>query len=47
MKKVRPVVARNSRELAKVLGLTPAEGMEIEFRGDLNDRIIEVVAKRD
>jgi predicted XRE-type DNA-binding protein len=46
MKKVRPVVARNARELAKTLGLTPAEGMEIEFRSDLNDKIIEVVAKR-
>ncbi len=43
MKKVRPVVARNARELAKVLGLAPAEGMEIEFRSDLNDKIIEVV----
>jgi hypothetical protein len=42
MKKVKPVVARNARELAKVLGLAPAEGMEIEFRSDLNDKIIEV-----
>jgi hypothetical protein len=31
MKKVR-VVARNASELAKVLGLSPACGMEIEFR---------------
>jgi hypothetical protein len=31
MKKVRPVVARNAGELAKVLGLAPADGMEIEF----------------
>ena len=46
MKKVRPVVARNARELAKVLGLAPADGMEIEFRRDLNDKIIEVVAKK-
>src|SRR6267142_2725354 len=46
MKKVRPVVARNARELAKVLGLPPADGMEIEFRSDLNDKIIEVVAKK-
>lgn len=46
MKKVRPIVARNARELAKVLGLTPAEGMEIEFRSDLNDKIIEVVSKK-
>lgn len=46
MKKVKPVVARNARELAKVLGLTPADGMEIEFRSDLNDKIIEVVTKK-
>src|SRR5438874_8020786 len=46
MKKVKPVVARNARELAKVLGLAPADGMEIEFRSDLNDKIIEVVAKK-
>ena len=46
MKKARPIVARNARELADVLGLTPADGMEIEFRSDLNDKIIEVVAKK-
>jgi hypothetical protein len=46
MKKVRPIVARNARELAKVLGLAPADGIEIEFRSDLNDKIIEVVGKR-
>ncbi|HAF16569.1 MAG TPA: hypothetical protein DCK93_01330 [Blastocatellia bacterium] len=47
MKKVKPVVARNARELAAVLGLTPADGLEIEVRSDLNDKIIEVVRKRD
>jgi predicted XRE-type DNA-binding protein len=46
MKKVRTVVTRNARELAKVLGLTSAEGMEIEFRSDLNDKIIEVVSQK-
>ena len=46
MKKVRPVVARNARELAKALGLSAADGMEIEFRSDLNDKIIEVVNKK-
>jgi predicted XRE-type DNA-binding protein len=46
MKKVRPVVARNARDLAKVLGLAPADGMEIEFRSDLNDKIIAVVNKK-
>ncbi len=43
MKRVIPVVARNARELAEMLGLSPADGMEIEFRSDLNDKIIEVV----
>ena len=47
MRKVKPVVARNARELAKVLGLTPADGFEIEFRSDLNDKIIEVVRERE
>lgn len=46
MKRVKPVVARNARELANVLGLTPAEGLEIEVRSDLNDKIIETVAKK-
>ena len=46
MRKVKPVVARNARELAKALGLTPADGVEIEIRSDLNDKIIEVVSKR-
>jgi predicted XRE-type DNA-binding protein len=45
MKKVKPVVARNARELAKALGLTPADGLEIEIRSDLNDKIIEVVSE--
>ena len=46
MKKFKPVVARNARELAKVLGLSPADGMKIEFRSDLNHKIIEVVTKK-
>ena len=46
MRKVKPVVARNAKELATVLGLTPADGVEIEIRSDLNDKIIEVVKKR-
>jgi predicted XRE-type DNA-binding protein len=46
MKKVKPVVARNAKELAVVLGLTPAAGLEIEIRSDLNDKIIEIVNKK-
>ena len=46
MRKVRPAVARNASELAALLGLTPADGLEIEIRSDLNDKIIEVVRER-
>ena len=46
MKKIKIVVAHNARDLAKALALTPEHGMEIEFRSDLNDKIIEVVAKK-
>ena len=46
MKKHRMVVTRNARELAKTLGLTPADGAEIELRSTLNSKIIEVVRRR-
>lgn len=46
MKQVKPVAARNAKELAKALGLNPADGVEIEIRSDLNDKIIEVVKRR-
>lgn len=46
MRKVKPVVAQNARELAKALGLTPADGVEIQIRSELNDKIIEVVNER-
>jgi predicted XRE-type DNA-binding protein len=46
MKKVKPVVARNAKELAKALGLTPADAVEFEIRSALNDKIIEVVNER-
>ena len=46
MKRVKPAVARNASELAALLGLTPGDGLEIEIRSELNDKIIEVVKKR-
>ena len=46
MKNVKPVVARNAREIAAVLGLTPADGLETEIRSGLSGKIIEVVSKR-
>jgi predicted XRE-type DNA-binding protein len=46
MKKTNPVVARNAKELASALGLTPAEGAEIELRSDLNSKIVEIVERK-
>jgi predicted XRE-type DNA-binding protein len=45
-RKVEPSVTRNAAELAALLGLTPSDGLELEIRSDLNDKIIEVVRKR-
>lgn len=47
MKKSKAVITRNAAELAKALGLSPADGLEIEIRSDLNDKIIDVVKKKD
>src|SRR5207302_9667047 len=46
MKRVKRLGANNERELAKMVGLSPAGGMEIEFRRDLNNKIIKVVDKK-
>jgi predicted XRE-type DNA-binding protein len=41
------LVAKQFRKfLLERIGLAPAAGMEIEFRSDLNDKIIEVVGKK-
>jgi predicted XRE-type DNA-binding protein len=45
MKKAK-IVARNAMELAEALGLSPADGLEIEIRSDLSDKIVEVVKKK-
>lgn len=45
MKKTKPIIAKNAAELAEALGLTPADAVEIEFRSDLNDKLIEIVKK--
>jgi len=39
-------MVQNAEELAKALGLTPSDGVEIEFRSDLNDKIIETVKRK-
>jgi len=46
MKKTNAIVTRNAAELAKTLGLTAADGAEIELRSDLNTKIAEVVARK-
>ena len=43
MKKTKAIIAKSASELAEVLGLSPADGAEIEIRSDLNDKIIDVV----
>lgn len=46
MRKIKPVVARNAGELARVLGLAPADGAEIELRSELNSKIVEIVQRK-
>lgn len=43
MKKNRMATAHSAQELAELLGLSRAEGLEIEIRSDLNDKITEVI----
>jgi predicted XRE-type DNA-binding protein len=44
--KSKPTVTRSAGGLARALGLTPAEGAEIELRSGLNSKIIAVVRKK-
>jgi len=46
MKKNKVVITKTASELAKALGLPPADGAEIELRSDLNDKIISVVKSK-
>lgn len=46
MKTPKPVVTRTAAELAKALGLNPADGAEIELRANLNAKIVEVVQRK-
>ncbi|MCI0621787.1 MAG: helix-turn-helix domain-containing protein [Acidobacteria bacterium] len=46
MKRSKVVVTRTAGELAKALGLAPADGAEIELRSALNSKIVEVVRRR-
>ena len=46
MKKTKAIISRSTKELAHVLGLSPTDGLEIEIRSDLNDKIIEVIDEK-
>ena len=46
MKKTKAVVTRTAAGLARALGLTPADGAEIELRSDLNSKIVDVVREK-
>lgn len=43
---MKMIKTKNILELADVLGLTPADAVEMEIRSDLNAKIIEVVKKK-
>ena len=47
MKRPKAVVTRTAGELARALGLAPADGAEIELRSALNSKIVEVVRRKD
>lgn len=47
MKKNKTITAKNSYELAEVLGLSPSDAIEWEVRSVLNEKIIELVEKAD
>ena len=47
MKKSKSLVTRNASELAKALGLSPADGAGIELRSTLNSKIIEAVHRKN
>ncbi len=47
MKRPKAVITRTAGELARVLGLAPADGAEIELRSALNSKIVAVVRRKD
>ena len=46
MKRSNAIVTRTAAELARALGLTPADGAEIQLRSDLNSKIAEIVTRK-
>ena len=47
MTKPKRIVARNAGELAEILGLSRADGIEFAVRSALNTKIVEVVEKKE
>ena len=45
-KKAKHPTARNAAQLAHILGLDPEDGVEMEFRAQLNVKIVEIVKKK-
>lgn len=45
MKIPKSLVAKNVKDLAQILDLSPAAGAEIALRSELNDKVIEIVRK--
>lgn len=43
MKKSKKSEAKYAQELADILGLSPIDAAEIEFRSDLNSKIIKII----
>ena len=46
MRKSKVVVTRTAEQLAKALGLSPADGAEIELRSTLNSKILEAAHRK-
>jgi predicted XRE-type DNA-binding protein len=46
MRKSKFVITRTAAELAKALGLAPAEGAEIALRSELNSKIVKIVQRK-
>ena len=45
--KSKMIKTKSAKQLASVLGLSPFEGVELEIKSNLTDKIIETVKKRN
>ena len=46
-RKGKSLIAKNATELAALLGLDPEDGIEMDFRAQLNIKILSVVKKQN